>query len=132
MTTEARFAEAIAALPPMVVGGRGPQVRSRFDQHQIDALIVTSLTNIRYLTGFTGSAAVVVLTAGELLLVTDRRYADQAEAQVAAAGAEARVAISSTEQRTLIVEAVGDAARIGLEALVNADVSTLPPTLPTL
>ena len=116
MTTEARFAEAIAALPPMVVGGRGPQVRSRFDQHQIDALIVTSLTNIRYLTGFTGSAAVVVLTAGELLLVTDRRYADQAEAQVAAAGAEARVAISSTEQRTLIVEAVGDAARIGLEA----------------
>ncbi len=47
-----------------------------------DALIVTHLPNIRWLTGFTGSAGIVVLTGNRLALVTDFRYAVQAPQEV--------------------------------------------------
>ena len=40
----------------------------------LDALVVTSLPNITYLTNFAGSAAIVVLTADRLLFITDTRY----------------------------------------------------------
>jgi len=59
----------------------------------LDALLVTSRPNIRYLTGFSGSAGVVVATRGTLLLVTDFRYDEQAREQ---AGAVARVEIEGT------------------------------------
>ncbi|OLC09534.1 MAG: hypothetical protein AUH41_04980 [Gemmatimonadetes bacterium 13_1_40CM_66_11] len=59
----------------------------------LDALLVTSRPNIRYLTGFSGSAGMVVATRGTLLLVTDFRYDEQAREQ---AGAVARVEIEGT------------------------------------
>jgi Xaa-Pro aminopeptidase len=59
----------------------------------LDALLVTSHANIRYLTGFSGSAAVVAITRGDVLLVTDFRYDEQAQAE---AGAVARVEVEST------------------------------------
>ena len=51
-----------------------------------DALLVSDLTNIRWLTGFTGSNGWVVLGPDSLTLVTDGRYGDQAAQQMAAAG----------------------------------------------
>jgi Xaa-Pro aminopeptidase len=42
------------------------------------ALLVTHLPNIRWLTGFTGSAALLLLAADRTMLVTDFRYANQA------------------------------------------------------
>ncbi len=56
----------------------------------LDALLVTSLPNVRYLTGFSGSAALVVVTKADTLLVTDFRYDEQAAAE---AGAVARVVV---------------------------------------
>ena len=47
-----------------------------------DALVVTHLPNVRWLTGFTGSAGIVVLTRSRLALVTDFRYAVQAPQEV--------------------------------------------------
>ncbi len=43
----------------------------------MNALLVTSLTNIRYLTGFSGSNGLCVVTGSEAVLVTDSRYARQ-------------------------------------------------------
>ena len=43
-----------------------------------EALLVTSLVNIRYLTGFSGSNAVLLLTGDQALLGTDGRYVVQA------------------------------------------------------
>jgi Xaa-Pro aminopeptidase len=40
----------------------------------LDALVVTSLPNILYLTNFTGSSAIVVLTRERLHFITDFRY----------------------------------------------------------
>lgn len=45
------------------------------------ALLVTSLANVRYLTGFTGSNAVLLLAEGQVLLGTDGRYTVQAAEQ---------------------------------------------------
>src|SRR6267378_1144302 len=56
----------------------------------LDALLVTSLPNVRYLTGFSGSAALVVVTKADTLLVTDFRYDEQAAAE---AGTVARVVV---------------------------------------
>jgi Xaa-Pro aminopeptidase len=63
------------------------------DAEGLDALLVTSRPNIRYLTGFSGSAGVAVATRGTLLLVTDFRYDEQARQQ---SGAVARVEIEGT------------------------------------
>ena len=43
--------------------GRLDRLRAAFDDHEVDALVVTTLPNVRYLTGFSGSAGVLVVTA---------------------------------------------------------------------
>jgi len=49
----------------------------------LDALLVSSLPNVRYLTGFSGSNALVVVTPSACLLLTDFRYATQVKHEVA-------------------------------------------------
>lgn len=110
------LAVRLAMLEPLDVSGRAPRLRAGLAPAGIDALIVSTPANIRYLTGFTGSAGVVILTPDQLVLVTDGRYRDQAADQVFRSNAGARVEISSNAQRDLIVAAVGEAERIGLEA----------------
>jgi Xaa-Pro aminopeptidase len=44
----------------------------------LDALLVTHLPNIRYLTGFTGSAALLLIRSDATVLISDFRYAAQA------------------------------------------------------
>lgn len=51
----------------------------------MDALLVQSLPNIRALTGFTGSAGVLLMRTPEPVLVTDFRYAAQAPREVGGA-----------------------------------------------
>ena len=58
----------------------------------LDGLLVTSLPNIRYLTGFSGTSALLFVTARDAFLVTDFRYQTQVRAEV---GDLARVSIES-------------------------------------
>lgn len=53
---------------------RQQAIRATLTARDLDALVVTSLPNILYLTNFTGSAAIVVLTAERLFFLTDFRY----------------------------------------------------------
>ena len=71
--------------PPIAATGPG---RSRLDKLRaglgpagIDALIVSRIENVRYLSGFTGSTAALLVTQVEAVLVTDSRYAEQAAAE---------------------------------------------------
>ena len=73
----------LETLPAMDVAGRLRRLRARFVGAGIDALLVTRLPNVRYLTGFTGSAGMVLVTATDALLVTDGRYRDQSAEQIA-------------------------------------------------
>ncbi|MEZ5180769.1 MAG: Xaa-Pro peptidase family protein [Acidimicrobiales bacterium] len=105
-------------LAPMDVSGRADRLRAAMERAEVPALLVTSLTSIRYLTGFTGSAALLVVTEAGLTFVTDGRYGQQAEAQLGAAGVGATIEVASTGQRDVVVGAVGaaGAASLGLEA----------------
>lgn len=47
----------------------------------VDSVLVTRLVNVRYLTGFTGSNAALLVTADAAVLATDGRYLTQAEQQ---------------------------------------------------
>jgi Xaa-Pro aminopeptidase len=107
-------------LAPMDVAGRPGRLRARLADAGLPALLVTRLPNVRYLTGFSGSAATLLVTADGLLLVTDGRYETQAHEQLAAAGVDARIEIGLTQadQHRLLAAALGHAARstLGLEA----------------
>jgi Xaa-Pro aminopeptidase len=52
------------------------------EERGLDSLLVTDLTNVRYLTGFTGTNGAVVVTPEERLFFTDFRYVGQAREQV--------------------------------------------------
>ena len=58
----------------------------------VDGLLITSLPNIRYLTGFSGSSALLFVTPRDVILITDFRYQTQIKAEV---GDLARVVIQS-------------------------------------
>lgn len=104
-------------LLPMDVASRLPRLGQSLEDAGCDALLVTSLTNIRYLTGFTGSAGVLLVRADKALLVTDGRYETQAVEQLAGAFVEADVEVANLPRQDEILRAAGSGmSRIGLEA----------------
>lgn len=58
------------------------RVRLEMQQQELDALIVSSLLNIRYLTGFTGSNALLIISRRSAVFLTDNRYILQAKQEV--------------------------------------------------
>ncbi|WP_336885104.1 Xaa-Pro peptidase family protein [Caldalkalibacillus salinus] len=58
------------------------RLRAQFEAEGIDAILVTSRTNLRYVTGFTGTAGVALVTERDAIFITDFRYVSQAEEQV--------------------------------------------------
>jgi Xaa-Pro aminopeptidase len=60
--------------PSLSLSLRQQAIRRELASRGLDVLVITSLPNILYLTNFTGSSAIVVLTADRLLFVTDFRY----------------------------------------------------------
>lgn len=53
--------------------------------HGLSAFLVSSLVNVRYLSGFTGTSGLMVITGDEACFLTDFRYVTQAAAQVKSA-----------------------------------------------
>ena len=68
------------------------RLRDALTAAHVDALLVSGRSNIRYLTGFSGSNALLVVSQADVLLFSDYRYETQAAAE---AGAVARVVIES-------------------------------------
>lgn len=56
-------------------------VRRRMAEENLEAIFITYLPNIRYLSGFTGSAAVLCITLTQAWILTDFRYWEQATRQ---------------------------------------------------
>jgi Xaa-Pro aminopeptidase len=104
-------------LAAMDVAGRIPRLAACFTEFGCDGLLVTNLTNIRYLTGFTGSAALLVVLRDDALLVSDGRYRDQAATEVSATQAPVRVEIGQPAgQAEAVEQAAKRVRRLGLEA----------------
>jgi len=58
------------------------QIRSAMAEKGLPALLVSDLTNVGWLTGFTGTAGRVLVTPNEALFITDSRYGIQARSEV--------------------------------------------------
>lgn len=96
------------------------------DRAPVEALLVTTPANVRWLSGFTGSAGSLLVTGAGALLVTDGRYRTQAAEQLAAAGVEAEVELvvgNLQAQRQAMAQATagratpaGPPVSVGLEA----------------
>lgn len=53
------------------------QLRAQFNEHQIDAMLVTNPINVSYLSGFTGDDSYILVTKDEAIFLTDARYTEQ-------------------------------------------------------
>ncbi len=57
-------------------------IRKKLQHLKLDALIVNSLVNIRYLTNFAGSNATLIIRPRALSFITDGRYAEQVSTEL--------------------------------------------------
>lgn len=58
------------------------KLRKEMEQQQIEALLITSQYNLRYITEFTGTAGLALVTQHKAYFITDFRYTEQAGEQV--------------------------------------------------
>lgn len=101
----------------MTHSGRRRRLAARLSAADVDALLVSDLVNVRYLTGFTGSNAALVVFAGDTpaVLATDSRYLTQ----VARQAPDLAATIERACGPHLVARAVGEGARrIGFESHV--------------
>ncbi|MGH2843894.1 MAG: M24 family metallopeptidase [Solirubrobacteraceae bacterium] len=61
---------------------RAERLAEALEDAGVELMLVTELTNIRYLTGFTGSSAVALIGSQTRLFATDFRYVEQSAAEV--------------------------------------------------
>jgi Xaa-Pro aminopeptidase len=94
--------------------GRITKLRQKVDALDIDALLVSNLTNVRYLTGFSGSNGQVLVTASNAYFFSDGRYAARAADLVQ--GAE--IEIYGARLTEVLAPRLGSdgVARLGIEA----------------
>ena len=57
-------------------------LRKKLSDFGVDGILITDLVNVRYLTGFTGTAGYLIITSKHALFVTDFRYKEQAADEV--------------------------------------------------
>ncbi|HEU4462946.1 MAG TPA: aminopeptidase P family N-terminal domain-containing protein, partial [Solirubrobacterales bacterium] len=62
--------------------GRGERLEAKLAERELDRMLVTDLTNVRYLTGFTGTNGACVCGPDVRLFLTDFRYTERAAAEV--------------------------------------------------
>ena len=106
--------------PSAALSRRHRLVREALAHAGLDALVVTSLPNILYLTNFTGSSAIVVIDAERVRFVTDFRYVTAIAASRGAAhecpGLDLVVVDGSYDATLSSVIAAAPGPRVGFEA----------------
>ena len=91
----------------------------------LDGLLLTGLPNIRYLTGFSGSSALLVVSQRDAVLITDFRYQTQVADEV---GDMARIVIEPSSLWTGLWQQLAQLS--GLQVL-GASSSTITSTCGT-
>lgn len=109
--------ETTPSIPRSGFATRLAALRDAIERSALDGLLVTSAANIRYLTGFSGSSAhLLVLRDARATLLTDFRYEEQAEDEVPS---EVRVRIATSGLTAALadqLEAASRPRRLGFEA----------------
>jgi Xaa-Pro aminopeptidase len=65
-----------------VSAARADRVVERLRERELDSLLVTNLMNVRYLSGFTGTNGLCVVSPDARVFITDFRYVERAQAEV--------------------------------------------------
>jgi Xaa-Pro aminopeptidase len=115
--------------------GRQRRLQSALAANRLDGLLITHLSNVRYLCGFTGSAGAVFLSEGKSVFFTDGRYKEQANLEVQGA----RVVVARKSPLAAAGEWLADHAKkfgvktLGIEAehMTVAERSRLAKALPS-
>lgn len=76
------------------------RLRQAMADQSVDALLVTTMLNVRWLTGFSGSSGIALVTPDDAVFVTDSRYTIQAQQEVT--GMEAVSFSSPTTQKDVV------------------------------
>lgn len=58
------------------------RLQKELEKHQLEAILVSDLTNVHWLTGFTGTFGFVLVTTDKAFFLTDSRYAIQSREEV--------------------------------------------------
>jgi Xaa-Pro aminopeptidase len=58
------------------------KLRATLEENGVDALLITNGHSIRYMTGFTGTAGVAIISKNDAMFITDFRYTEQAASQI--------------------------------------------------
>ncbi|KYG57958.1 M24 family metallopeptidase [Planococcus maritimus] len=58
------------------------KLREQMQKQELDSLLVTNPYNLRFITGFTGTAGLALITPNDAWFITDFRYTEQAGEQV--------------------------------------------------
>jgi Xaa-Pro aminopeptidase len=80
------FVSGLPAPPVEIFRARHERLKPLLADRQLDALVLASLPNLTYISGFSGSAGLLIVTADRLYLLIDFRYS-LAVARAAAVGA---------------------------------------------
>jgi Xaa-Pro aminopeptidase len=64
-----------------MIDKRLKELRAKLKEKNLEAALITKRENYLYMSGFTGSAAYLIITENDAVLVTDFRYAEQASKQ---------------------------------------------------
>jgi Xaa-Pro aminopeptidase len=105
--------------PPDILAARIAAVRGELSATRLDALVVTSLPNIAYLTGLFASAAALVVEPEQLALIADSRYAESLKDRANECPLIDAIELppgSSYDQAIVDVLAPLQGARVGFEA----------------
>ena len=58
------------------------RLREALEENGIDAILITNEFSRRYMTGFTGTAGVAIVSKKDAVFITDFRYTEQAASQM--------------------------------------------------
>ena len=65
-----------------IYNNRLTKIRNKYSSMGLDGIYITNITNVRYLTGFTGSAGSVVVLDDSAYFITDGRYTEQSHKEI--------------------------------------------------
>jgi Xaa-Pro aminopeptidase len=112
---------------------RRERLRGSIKEAGADALLISSITNVSYLTGFTGDSSVLLAGLGRDVIISDGRFTTQLEQECP--GLEAVIRPSGQELIAAVAEAV---TKLGFKKLAfesanvtHADYQALRDALPT-
>jgi Xaa-Pro aminopeptidase len=89
-------------------------VRESLEKRKLDGFLVTNMTNVRYLSGFTGSSGCVLISMKKNIFITDFRYKEQAHKEIGGRGDRWDISIEKSDRLGIIK---GLIKRLGIRTL---------------